>query len=44
MDQLVNVLLGIDEAHIVPKRALNSGPGLAGLNQVNGPNHPTPSA
>ncbi len=28
MDQLVNVLLAIDKAHITPQRALDCGPGL----------------
>ncbi len=36
------VLLAIDNAHTVPQRALYSGPGLGGLNQVYGHNHPTP--
>ncbi len=29
-------------AHTVPQRALGCRPGLAGLNQVYGPNHPAP--
>ncbi len=44
MDQLVNVLLAIDKAHTVPWKALYCRPDLGGLNQVNGPNRPTPSA
>ncbi len=43
MDQLVNVLWTIDNAHI-PQRALDCRLGLGGLNQIYGPNHPTPSA
>ncbi len=37
MGHLVNVLLSIDEAHILPQRAMEYGPGLGGLNQVMGP-------
>ncbi len=33
----------IDNAHTAPQRALVCGPGLGGLNQVDGTNHPTPS-
>ncbi len=36
MDPLVNVLLAIDQAHTVPQRAYDCGPGLGGLNQVYG--------
>ncbi len=43
MGQLSKVLLAVDNAHIVPQRALDCGPGLGGLNQVYGPNCPTPS-
>ncbi len=44
MGQFSKVLLAIDNAHTVPQRTLNCGPGLAGLNQVKtyGPNCPTP--
>ncbi len=44
MDQLVNVPSANDKAHTVPHRALDCRLGLGGLNQVYGPNHPTPSA
>ncbi len=43
MGQFSKVLLAIDNAHTVPQRALEGGPDLSGLNQVYGPNHPTPS-
>ncbi len=43
MGQFCKVPLAIDNAHIVPLRALDIRPGLGGLNQVCGPNHPTPS-
>ncbi len=33
MDQLVNVVLTIDKAHIVLERALYCGPGLDGMRQ-----------
>ncbi len=36
MDQLVNVLLATDKAHIVLHMALDCGPGLYGLNQIYG--------
>ncbi len=42
MGQFSNVLLAIDKAHTVPQRGLYCQPGLGGLNQVYGPNHPTP--
>ncbi len=42
MDQSINVLLA-HSTH-VPQRALDCIPGLGGLNQVYGPNCPTPSA
>ncbi len=44
MDQLVNVILAIDKAHIAPQRALDCRPGLGGLNQADGPDRPTTSA
>ncbi len=44
MDQIINVLLAIDKAHTALQRALDGRPCLGGLNQVYGPNHPTPSA
>ncbi len=44
MDQLVNILLAIDKAYTTPHRSLDYGPGLGGLHQVDGPNHPIPSA
>ncbi len=43
MDQLVNVLLDIAKAYTMSQRVLNCRPGLSGLKQVYGPNHPTPS-
>ncbi len=43
MGQFSKELLVIDNAHTLPQWALDCGPGLAGLNQVYGPNHPTPS-
>ncbi len=43
MGQFSKVLLVIDNAHIVPQRAMDCGPGLCGLKQVCVPNHPTPS-
>ncbi len=43
MGQFSNVLLAIDKEHTVPQRALDCRPGLGGLNQVHGPNCPTPS-
>ncbi len=43
MGQFSKVLLAIDNAHTVPQKALDSRPGFDGLNQVYGPNHPTPS-
>ncbi len=44
MGQFSNVLLVIDNAHPVSRRAaLNCGPGLGGLNQAYGPNHVTAS-
>ncbi len=43
MGQFSKVLLAIDKAYTVPQRALECRPGLGGLNQVYGPNHPTPS-
>ncbi len=39
----MNVLLAIDNEHTIPHRALDCRPGLGGLDQVYGPNHPTPS-
>ncbi len=43
MNQLSKALLAINNVHTVPQRTLNCEPGLGGLNQVYGPNHPTPS-
>ncbi len=43
MAQFNKVLLAIDKVHTVPQRALDCRPGLGRLNQVYGPNHPTPS-
>ncbi len=43
MGQFSKVLLAIDNAHTVPQRALDCGPGLGGLKQVYAPNCPTPS-
>ncbi len=37
------VLLAIDNTQTVPQRALDCRPDVGGLNQVYGPNHPTPS-
>ncbi len=42
MGQFSNVQLAIDHAHTVPHRALDCGPCLGGLNQVDGPNRLTP--
>ncbi len=44
MGQLVNVILTLDKVHTAPQRTLDGGPGLGGLNQVDGPTRPTPSA
>ncbi len=41
MDQFSKVLQ-LSKMHTVPQRALDFGQGLGGLNQVYGPNHPTP--
>ncbi len=43
MVQFSKVLLVIDQVHTVRQRALNCRQGLGELNQVNGPNRPTPS-
>ncbi len=43
MGQFSKVLLSIDNVDTVPQRALDCGPGLCGLNQIYGPNCPTPS-
>ncbi len=43
MGQFSYVLLTIDKANTVSQRVLDCRPGLGGLNQVYGPNHPTPS-
>ncbi len=43
MGQFSKVLLTIDNARTVPKRAQDCRPGLVGFNQVYGSNHPTPS-
>ncbi len=34
MGQFSKVLLAIDNAHTVPQRVMDCGPGLGGLNQV----------
>ncbi len=41
MGQFSNVLLAFDNAHTVPQRDLDCGPGIGGLNQVYGPNFHT---
>ncbi len=43
MDQPMNVILTIDNVHTSPQNVLDCIPYLCGLNQVYGPNHPTPS-
>ncbi len=43
MGQFRKVLLAIDKVHTVPQRALDCRLCLGGLNQVYGPNCPTPS-
>ncbi len=43
MGHFNNVLLAIDKAHTEPHRALDCRPDLGGLNQVYGPNCPTPT-
>ncbi len=43
MGQFIKIILAINTVPMVPKSALDSGPGLGELNQVDGPNHPTPS-
>ncbi len=43
MVQFSKVLLAIGKVHLVPQKALYCGPDLSGLNQADGPNHPTPS-
>ncbi len=43
MSQFSKVLLAINNAHIVPQRALDCEPGLGGLNQVYGSNCPVHS-
>ncbi len=35
--------IAIDNAHTAPQRALDCGPVLGGLDQIHGPNYPTPS-
>ncbi len=42
MGQFSKVLLAIDNANIVPQRALDCGLGLGGLNMVMGPTVPLP--
>ncbi len=44
MDQPMNVILTIDKVYTAIQRALYCRPGLGGLSQVYGPNHPNPSA
>ncbi len=41
MGQFSTVLLATDKVHTVPQRALDGRPGLGGLNQVYGPEHPS---
>ncbi len=41
MGQSSQALLAIDNVNTVPQRALDCGPGLGWLNQVDGPNHLT---
>ncbi len=41
MDQLVNVPLASDKAHML-QRVMDCRPGLSGLHKVYGPNRPTP--
>ncbi len=43
MGQFSKELLVIDIAHTIPQWTLDCRPGLGGLNQVYGPNDPTPS-
>ncbi len=44
MGKFSKVLLAIDKIHTVPTEGhKDSKAGLGGLNQVYGPNHPTPS-
>ncbi len=43
MGQFSKVLYGIENAYTAPQRGLDCRPGLGGLNQVYGPNRPTPS-
>ncbi len=43
MAHFSKALLAIDKAHTVHQRVLDCKPGLCGLNQVDGPNCPTPS-
>ncbi len=43
MDYLVKYYSYWDSVHTVPHRALDCRPGIDGLNQVYGPNHPTRS-
>ncbi len=43
MGQIKQSTIAIDNAHTVPQRVLDCGPGLGGLNQVYGSNRPTPS-
>ncbi len=43
MDQLMNVIITIDKVHTTAQRVLDCRPGLGGLTQVYGPNHPTPT-
>ncbi len=42
MGQFSKVLLAIDNAHTVPQRALNCGPGIGGLTRFMGPTVPLP--
>ncbi len=41
MSQFGQVLLAVDQVQTVPQMALICRSGLAGLNQIYGPNHPT---
>ncbi len=35
----MNVILTVDKIHTAPQMTLDCGPGLKGLNEVDGPNH-----
>ncbi len=42
MDQLVNVILAIDKVLTELQSVIDCSSGLGGLNQIDGPNCPTP--